>query len=223
MSASPFAYRLEQPTDNAEIEALHAETFGPGRFVRAAFRLREGVPHDPTLSFVALSGDELAASVRLTPIRIGERPAILLGPLAVKPPYKGRGAGKQLVRISLQAAREAGHKVVLLVGDEPYYGPLGFTRLAPYAITLPAPVDPNRVLVAALTPDALDGLGGKAERAIGASPPLAEPSDGGKEDEDEERQEGGRAGIAAEERHAHDAFQDARLGHPDADPVRSGE
>lgn len=166
MTASPFTYRLEQPADTAEIEALHAEAFGPGRFARAAFRLREDVSHDPALSFVALAGEGFVASVRLTPIRIGERPALLLGPLAVKPPHKGRGAGKELVRIALQAAREAGHRVVLLVGDEPYYGPLGFVRLKRDAITLPAPVDPDRVLVAGLTPDALEGLGGKAERMV---------------------------------------------------------
>jgi predicted N-acetyltransferase YhbS len=168
MTPSSFTYRLEQPADDSEIEALHAEAFGPGRFARAAFRLREGVPHDPALSFVALAGDDFVASVRLTPIRIGERPALLLGPLAVKPAHKGRGAGKQLVRISVEAAREAGHKVVLLVGDEPYYGPLGFSRLALNAITLPAPVDPYRVLVAGLTPDALEGLGGKAGRVTTA-------------------------------------------------------
>jgi predicted N-acetyltransferase YhbS len=165
----PFTYRLEQAADTAEIDALHAESFGPGRFARAAFRLREGVPHDPTLSFVALAGDALIASVRLTPIRIGGRPALLLGPLAVKPAHKGKGAGKHLVRIALDAARQAGHRVVLLVGDEPYYGPLGFRRLAREAITLPAPVDPDRVLVAGLTEDALDGLAGAAERI--ADPP----------------------------------------------------
>jgi predicted N-acetyltransferase YhbS len=164
MTASPFTYRLEQPADSAEIESLHAQVFGPGRFARAAFRLREDMPHDPTLSFVALAGDEFVASVRLTAIRIGDRPALLLGPLAVKPEHKGRGAGKQLVRIALQTAREAGHRVVLLVGDEPYYGPLGFTQLQRNAITLPAPVDPDRVLVAGLTADALEGLGGEARR-----------------------------------------------------------
>jgi predicted N-acetyltransferase YhbS len=142
MTASPFTYRPEQPADHDEIETLHAEAFGPGRFARAAFRLREDVPHDPRLSFVALAGDAFVASVRLTPIRIGGRPALLLGPLAVKPPWKGR---------------------------EPYYGPLGFVRLAPNQITLPAPVDPDRVLVSGLTPGALDGLGGKAERVAEAS------------------------------------------------------
>ena len=170
MTESPFTYRLEQPADNTEIETLHARTFGPGRFARAAFRLREDVPPDPALSFVALAGDELVASVRLTPIRIGDRPALLLGPLAVKPAHTGRGAGKQLVRIAVQAAREAGHNVILLVGDEPYYGPLGFTRLQRNAITLPAPVDPDRVLVAGLTADALEGLSGGAKRVPTALP-----------------------------------------------------
>lgn len=162
MTSHPFAYRPEIPADDPSIEAIHAEAFGPGRFARAAFRLREGVPHDPALSFVAHAGDRLAASVRLTPIRIGTRPALLLGPLAVVPEFKGRGAGKRLVRIALEAARDAGHAVVMLVGDEPYYGPLGFTRLPRYAVTLPGPVDPDRVLVAGLTAEALAGLSGPA-------------------------------------------------------------
>jgi len=50
------------------------------------------------------------------------------------PEFKGQGAGKTLVKIALEAARADAHKVVMLVGDEPYYGPLGFTRLAPGAI-----------------------------------------------------------------------------------------
>ena len=162
---NPFTYRLEAPADASAIEAIHADVFGPGAYTRAAFRLREGVPHDPALSFVAEADGSLVASVRLTPIAIGGRPALLLGPLAVPPDHKHQGAGRQLVRIGLAAARAAGHAVVMLVGDEPYYGPLGFTRLKPYQITLPAPVDPYRVLVAGLAEGALDGLSGPAERA----------------------------------------------------------
>lgn len=164
MTALPFAFRLEEPADAAEIETLQAELFGPERFQRAAYVLRDGVPHDPRLSFVATLDGRLAASVRLTPITIGGRPALLLGPLVVVPAYKGKGAGRALVRIALDAAREQGHKVVLLVGDLPYYGPLGFTFPGRDVITLPAWVDPDRVLVAGLVPGALAGLGGKAER-----------------------------------------------------------
>ena len=162
MSTDPFTYRCETPDDDPAIDALHGEVFGPGRFARAAFRLREGVPHDLSLSFVAETDGRLAASVRLTPIMIGDVPALLLGPLAVTPDFKGRGAGKALVRMATAAARAAGHRLVLLVGDEPYYGPLGFQRTPRYAITLPAPVDPDRVLVAALVDGALAGLSGAA-------------------------------------------------------------
>jgi predicted N-acetyltransferase YhbS len=162
MTFDPFAYRPETPADAPDIDALHDAVFGPGRFARAAFRIREGVPHDPRLSFVAVADGVLIASVRQTPIRIGVRPALLLGPLAVKPAFAGRGAGKSLVRMATAAATDGGHELVLLVGDEPYYGPLGFQRLQRYAITLPAPVDPDRVLVAPLREGALDGLGGRA-------------------------------------------------------------
>jgi predicted N-acetyltransferase YhbS len=66
--------------------------------------------------------------------------------------------------MALDAARAAGHRVVMLVGDLPYYGPLGFTFLGRDVITLPAWVDPDRVLVAGLADGALEGLGGAAER-----------------------------------------------------------
>jgi predicted N-acetyltransferase YhbS len=165
MKIDSFTVLAERPQDAAAIEALHEKAFGPGRFARAASLLREGVPHDPELSFVATSGVDMIGSVRLTPIRIGVRPAILLGPLAVVDDWKGRGAGKSLMRTSLAAATEAGHQVVLLVGDEPYYGPFGFVRLKPYQISLPAPADPMRVLVCPLVEGALVGLAGAAERA----------------------------------------------------------
>ncbi len=167
MKIDSFTVQAERPEDDDAIEALHAASFGPGRYTRAASLLREGVPHDPALSFVATSGPDFIGSVRLTPIVIGTRPAMLLGPLAVVDGWKGRGAGKSLMRTALAAAREAGHSVVLLVGDEPYYSQFGFTMLPPpYSITLPAPADPRRVLVCALNEGALEGLGGQARRAL---------------------------------------------------------
>ena len=163
MNSDPFTYRRETPDDASWIEAMQAELFGPVRFKRAAYVLRDGVAPDPDLSLVALADGLPVASVRMTPIVIGGRAALLLGPLIVAPAWRGRGAGRTLVKRALAAAREAGHRVVMLVGDLPYYGPLGFTHLGHDVITLPAPVDPERVLVAGLTDDALIGLGGKAE------------------------------------------------------------
>ncbi len=161
-----YSIRPEQPADHAEIEALNDIAFGPGRYVRSAYRLRDGVPHDPGLSFVGEANGAVMGSVRLTPIRIGGTPALLLGPLAVAPEWTGQGCGRTLVRTAVEAAREAGHSLILLVGDEPYYGPLGFKRTTRGAVTMPGPVDLDRVLVAELRPGAAEGLAGPAERAI---------------------------------------------------------
>jgi predicted N-acetyltransferase YhbS len=163
MTSASFAYRNEQPSDASAIDALHAALFPPDWNKRAAYVLRDGVPPDPALSFVATLDDRLVGSVRMTPIAIGGRPALILGPLVVEPQFKGQGTGKTLVRTALAAAKASGHRAVLLVGDLPYYGPLGFTFLGRDVITLPAWVDPDRVLVAGLAPGALDGLRGKAE------------------------------------------------------------
>ena len=155
MMSFPFLIRAECAADNDCVEALLDIAFGPGRFAKTAYRLREGVPHDPALSFVALAGSRLVGSVRLTPIVIGAARALLLGPLAVHPDFEGRGAGRALVRTSLEAARERGHGIVMLVGDPPYYGPLGFEPGPIGQVTLPGPVDPRRILVATLQPGAV--------------------------------------------------------------------
>ena len=163
MFSATYMLRPAQPSDVANIEALHELAFGPGRFARTAFRLREGVAPDRHLSLVAQFGDRVGGSVTMTPIRIGHEPALLLGPLAVHPDFARKGAGRALVRASLNAARVAGHRLVLLVGDEPYYGPLGFRRVDPAKVTLPGPVDPRRVLLAELQPGAFDAAGGMAK------------------------------------------------------------
>ena len=153
--------RSEQPSDAAAIEALQHLAFGPGAYARAAFRVREQAPHEPALSFVAELNGMLVGSVRFTPIIIGDRSGLLLGPLVVAPSYKGLGYGKALMRHSVEAARQAGHGFVVLVGDLPYYWPFGFRQLPPKQVTMPGPVDPARLLVAELKPGAAEGLRGQ--------------------------------------------------------------
>src|SRR5580693_10661527 len=116
----------ETLADALAIERLHERTFGPGRYARTAFRIREGGAHLLDLSFTARIGTLMIGSVRLTPIRIGEAKALLLGPLTVEPPFRDRGIGRALIARALAAARGKGHRLVLLVGDEPYYARMGF-------------------------------------------------------------------------------------------------
>lgn len=151
MSDPEIAYLPEESGHDPEIEAINAEAFGPGRFARAAYKIREGGPHDPTLSFVAVCDGQVVGSVRQTWVAAQARKALLLGPLAVKPAWKNKGIGRKLVGIAVGAAREADAPMVILVGDAPYYAPLGFEPFARGQISLPRPVDPARLLVAEIS------------------------------------------------------------------------
>jgi predicted N-acetyltransferase YhbS len=160
--------------DAVAVGRLHAAVFGPGRFTRTAYRIREGTPFASRFCRKAMRGDDLLAAIRFTEIAIGGcEGALLLGPLAVAPAVTGQGHGKRLVAEGLEAARQAGMTLVLLVGNEPYYGRFGFKPATRGQILFPGPVDPARLLVAELTPDALAGMRGLV---TARQPPCARPS-----------------------------------------------
>ena len=155
-SAKDIVVRPVQADDAAAISELHARAFGPGRFARTAYRIREGKPGHSEFCRVCLIGGRLAAAVRLSPIVIGGKPgALLLGPLAVHPEFANQGYGRGLVGSALGAARAAGVGIVVLVGDEPYYSKLGFRPVPRGQISLPGPVNPDRLLAVELTPGRL--------------------------------------------------------------------
>jgi predicted N-acetyltransferase YhbS len=151
----------ETPNDAQAIDRLHERTFGPGRFVLSAYRLREHVDHLLELSFTARIGTLLVGSVRQLPICIGDTNALLLGPLTVEPPFRKRGVGRALLDRALRDARAKGHRLVLLVGDEAFYSRVGFRRVPKGRATMPGPVDYNRLLVAELADGAFEGVSGE--------------------------------------------------------------
>ena len=109
------------------MEAINAEAFGPGRFARSAYRVREGTPPVASLSLAGWRNGKLVGGIRFTAIGIGAREnALLLGPLVVAPSEKGSGYGRALVEAGIARAREEAFDLVLLVGDMPYYGRFGF-------------------------------------------------------------------------------------------------
>lgn len=160
MSELALTILPETAGDAEAIDRLHERTFGPGRYARSAYRIREGRAHALDLSFTARIGTLLVGSVRLTPICIGDTPALLLGPLTVEPPFRSHGIGRALIDRALANAKAKGHTLVVLVGDEPFYGKAGFKRIPKGQVKMPGPVDPARLLVAELAPGAFDGTSG---------------------------------------------------------------
>jgi predicted N-acetyltransferase YhbS len=156
MQPANFHIRHEEESDAQALSALSAQAFGPGRFARTAYRIREGEPPVASLSLTAVIGERLVGSIRFTAVRVGEEAnALLLGPLVVDPGQTGNGYGSALIKEGLARARTEGFILVLLVGDMPYYGRFGFKPVPPGQITLPGPVDPARLLALELAPGAL--------------------------------------------------------------------
>lgn len=155
-----ITYRPEQPADAPRIDALIDRAFGPGRHAKAADRLREGNRQIADLSFTAWDGETLVGSVRLWPVTIDGAPAVFLGPIAVEAELRKHRIGQTLVEKACDAAARAGWRAVLLVGDAPYFGRVGFEAAPARAVRMPGPVDQRRVLLKALREGGADGLAG---------------------------------------------------------------
>ncbi|MTE00882.1 GNAT family N-acetyltransferase [Paracoccus sp. YIM 132242] len=152
----------ETPADEPEVEALYDLCFAPGRTALSSYRLRDGVPKVADLCLVLRADGILLAAIRFWPVRVGGRPVLLLGPIAVHPTAQGEGLGGLLMRDSLARARKLGWDRVLLVGDAPYYGRFGFARLDD--VVMPPPTNPARVLGLELRPGAWVDVAGPVTR-----------------------------------------------------------
>ena len=151
----------ERAADSRRVDAIIEHAFGPGRLVKTAERLREHNRPLLDLSQVAWAGDEAVGCCRMWPIHVGDTAAVLLGPFAVEDAWRSRGLGAQLIEAACAAAERAGHGIIILVGDEPYFRKLGFEQVPAGAAVLPGPVNARRLLWRALKPGALDGVQGE--------------------------------------------------------------
>ncbi len=163
MDHGGFDIIAEGADEDGLIQTLLDNAFGSRRRLKAAYRLRETRGPVTGLSFTAHAAGQLVGTIRFWPIVIGgHAQALLLGPLAVAQDFAGHRCGIALMEHGLKAAREIGHKLVVLVGDEAYYGKVGFGKIPPGRIMLPGPVAPERLLVCELEPGAFSGVSGMA-------------------------------------------------------------
>jgi predicted N-acetyltransferase YhbS len=161
MQPAKLEITLEAGGDAPALSKLSADAFGPGRFARTAYRIREGVKPIAPLCLTARVDGRLVGGIRFTAVTIGDEDnALLLGPLVVDPSHTGNGYGRALIEEGLERARDQGYRLVVLVGDMPYYGRFGFATVPSGQIALPGPVDPTRLLALELVPGALAGVRG---------------------------------------------------------------
>ena len=65
-----------------------------------------------------------------------------------------------MIERALAEAQRAGHRLVILVGDEPYYARAASSAFRAGGSKMPGPVDPARLLVAELADGAFEGVSG---------------------------------------------------------------
>jgi predicted N-acetyltransferase YhbS len=158
----------ERPRDSQAIEDLTAAAFGPDRFHKTVYRLREDVPPIKDLCFVCLDQkNRLVASIRNWPVLINDKwPAVMLGPLSIC--ARAARAGLR------QGADVACHGAVAHAGPQPhhpgrrpeYYNQFGFRRDLALHLQLPGWVEERRFLALELVAGAMIGVHGMVGKAV---------------------------------------------------------
>lgn len=162
----------------ALIENLLDAAFGPDRFGRTAYAIREGMDWLPGLSFAALDEEDyLVGSIQLWPVALTDpqgraHPVLMVGPVAVMPGRQGEGFGKALIATALGAIDPQAALPQMLIGDLDYYGQWGFSEEHTGGWRCPGPWDPARLLARCATPDLLprEGLLGPWTGATTVAP-----------------------------------------------------
>lgn len=155
--------RPEQAIDFDAIRAVNRLAFGQEAEARLVDRLRDG--GFARVSLVAETGGRVVGHVLFSdlPIRTarGTVAALALAPMAVVPEYQRRGIGSALVRAGLQTCREAGHRIVVVLGHRNFYPRFGFS--ADLAKPLDGPYSGEDFMAIELEPDALTGGAGRVQ------------------------------------------------------------
>jgi putative acetyltransferase len=129
--------RRERPEDAAAVRELTRDAFGRDAEADLVDALRaDGEAYINALSLVA-EHDHVVGHVLCTRARIGDAPALGLGPLSVAPEAQRSGVGSALVHAVLGAADALDEPVVVLLGDPRYYSRFGFVLASEHAIAPP--------------------------------------------------------------------------------------
>jgi predicted N-acetyltransferase YhbS len=158
MTTFPFILDHKAPSDAGAVETLLDLAFGLDRHTKTSYRLREGNRPIDGVSFIARDSElGVVGAISFWPLKIGRSgtDALLLGPLAVHPLRQNQGIGRALMHKGIDGATLLGHRLVILVGDAPYYARVGFARVPEGRLVMPGPVDPRRLLYLELAAGAL--------------------------------------------------------------------
>jgi putative acetyltransferase len=156
--------RPETTGDHEAIRHVNRLAFSQDDEVRLVDALRDG--GYVRVSLVAEVGDQVVGHILFSDLPIitgaGTVPALALAPIAVWPEFQNQGTGSALVRRGLEACRQQGHRVVVVLGHTHFYPRFGFSpKLAAH---LESPFSGSDSFMAdELVAGALDGVKGRVQ------------------------------------------------------------
>lgn len=123
------AIRPETPEGQKAIWHVNQAAFNGEAEANLVDALRDGGYAD--VSLVAEIDDKIVGHILFSRISInisvGTVEAVSLAPMAVHPSHQRRGIGSRLVGVGLEACRERGHKIVVVLGHPDFYPRFGFS------------------------------------------------------------------------------------------------
>ncbi len=135
-------------------------------------RLRRDPAYLPSLTFVALDGDQVIGHCMLTRLTIGDSPCktLALAPVAVLPSFQRKGIGTKLIEKSISQAALEGFDGIIVLGHAAYYPRFGFVPASQFGISCPFPVEDANFMALPLRKDGLKNAAGAVRYAGAFSP-----------------------------------------------------
>src|SRR5262249_26345636 len=121
--------RPETVADLDAIRHVNRLAFGQDTEARLVDALRDG--DYLQVSLVAENAGQVVGHILFSKLPIiteaGTIWALALAPMAVLPEFQNQGIGSALVRSDLEACRDQGHRIVVVVGHPQFYPRFGFS------------------------------------------------------------------------------------------------
>ena len=156
--------RPETTKDQESIRRVNRQAFGGDDEANLVNALRDGGFVE--ISLVAAMDGKIVGHILFSRVNIitnvGTADALSLAPMAVLPSHQRQGVGSKLVEAGLDACRDRGHKIVVVLGHPDFYPRFGFS--AELAQRLESPFGGDEAWMALeLVPGALSDVEGRVE------------------------------------------------------------
>lgn len=156
--------RPESIEDGKSVWDVNLAAFGTDAESKLIEALRDGGYVE--VSLIAAFEGKVVGHILFSRMTIGTAlgtvDALSLAPMAVLPEYQRRGIGSKLVEAGLEACRQRGHKIVLVLGHPQFYPRFGFSVEQAKALASPFGAG-DAWMARELQPGALADVAGEVE------------------------------------------------------------